>query len=522
MSFYRQGPGAPGASSSCASLVLSPGESMNALLRVLLCALCAVAARGQAIGLFEGHADVGKTLLKGSAEFDPPKGAYRVTGAGANMWLAEDAFHFVWKQISSDVTLTADVEFVGAGKNAHRKAVLILRDGLGADAAYADAALHGDGLTSLQYRPQSGALTEEVRSPLVGPARIRIEKRGDRVMMFAGKPGEALRGAGPVTVAMKGPVYIGLGVCSHEPDVLETAIFTNVKLESGRTEEAWRPRITGVAHMALFVRDVNKARAFYKDFLGFAEPFSLLNDDGTLSLTFVKINDRQYLELFPEREPGSDRLNHFSIETDDAEGMRRYLASRGVKVPDKVGRGRTGNSNFNVKDPDGHTLEIVQYEPTSWTSREKEKFLPPTRVSDWMMHFGFLVGALAPATEFYGNILGFQETWRGSRDGKTLNWLNMKVPDGDDYVEFMLYDQLPPPGQRGTANHICLTVPDLDKSLAELSTRAGYERPMEIRTGINRKRQLNLYDPDGTRTELMEPRTVDGKRAPSSTAPPPK
>jgi catechol 2,3-dioxygenase-like lactoylglutathione lyase family enzyme len=495
---------------------------MNYFFPVLLGTIWAVAAWGQALGQFEASGDVGKTLLAGTAAFDPATGAYRVTGAGANMWLAEDAFHFVWRQVSGDVTLTADVQFVGGGKNAHRKAVLILRDGLGADAAYADVALHGDGLTSLQYRAKAGTGTEEVRSSLSGPVRIRIERRGDRVMLFAGKPGETLQGAGPVTVPLKGPVYAGLGVCSHEPDVLETAIFTNVKLESGRSDQAWRPRITGVAHMALFVHDINKARSFYKDFLGFAEPFNLLNGDGTLSLTFFKINDRQYLELFPEREAGSDRLNHFSVETDDAEGMRRYLASRGVKVPEKVGRGRTGNSNFNVKDPDGHTLEIVQYEPDSWTSREKDKFLPPTRVSDWMMHVGFLVGALGPAKDFYGNILGFQETWRGSRDGKTLNWVNMKVPDGDDYVEFMLHDQLPPPGQRGTANHICLSVPDLDKSLAELSTRPGYDRPMEIRTGINRKRQLNLYDPDGTRTELMEPRTVDGKRVPSSTAPPPK
>ena len=148
--------------------------------------------------------------------------------------------------------------------------------------------------------------------------------------------------------------------------------------------------------------------------------------------------------------------------------------------------------------------------------------MPATRISEAMMHIGFLVGALSPAMEFYGETLGFQETWRGSRDDKVLNWVGMKVPDGEDYVEFMLYDELPPPGQRGTANHICLAVPDMDKALAELKTRPGYEKPMEIRTGINRKRQLNLYDPDGTRSELMEPGTVDGAPTPSSIAPPPR
>jgi lactoylglutathione lyase len=125
---------------------------------------------------------------------------------------------------------------------------------------------------------------------------------------------------------------------------------------------------------------------------------------------------------------------------------------------------------------------------------------------------------------FYRGILGFEETWRGSRDGQTLNWVNMKVPDGDDYVEFMLYTTLPAPTQRGTAHHLCLFVPDIEKSKADLESRPArqaYARPLEIRTGINRRRQMNLYDPDGTRVELMEPQTVDGRPVPSSTAPPP-
>ena len=93
-----------------------------------------------------------------------------------------------------------------------------------------------------------------------------------------------------------------------------------------------RPRITGVAHIAIYAADYEKSRAFYRDFLGFEEPYSLTNNDGSPSLTFFKVNERQYIELFPEREPGSDRLNHISIETDNAEAMRRYLASRGIKV----------------------------------------------------------------------------------------------------------------------------------------------------------------------------------------------
>jgi catechol 2,3-dioxygenase-like lactoylglutathione lyase family enzyme len=286
-----------------------------------------------------------------------------------------------------------------------------------------------------------------------------------------------------------------------------------------------RPRILGVAHIALFVSDIEKSRAFYKDFLGFGEPFQLNNPDGSLSLTFIKVNERQYIELFPTLKPGADRLNHISIQTDDAEAMRVYLASKGIPVPAKTPKGRIKNSNFNVKDPDGHTVEIVQYEPDGWSIREKGKFMTPARVSDRILHLGIIVGDLAAANKFYGDILGFREIWRGSRDGNVLSWTNMQVPDGEDYIEFMLYKDLPEPDKRGTQHHICLVTPDLAQAQAKLEAkpyRKSYTQPMEARTGTNRRRQLNLYDPDGTRIELMEPVTVDGKPAPPSTAPPPR
>ncbi len=286
-----------------------------------------------------------------------------------------------------------------------------------------------------------------------------------------------------------------------------------------------RPRITRVAHIALFVHDMAKAREFYTGLLGYQEPYLLNNNDGSLSLTFVKVNENQYLELFPEKEPGTDRLNHISFETDDIEALRVYLAAKGVPVPDKVGVARIKNKAFTVKDPDGHTVEFVEYTADGWTRRETGKFLPADRASDRMMHLGILVGSLEASRKFYGDILGFEEIWRGSSNGKVLSWTNMKVPDGDTYIEFMLYDKLPEANKRGTQHHICFEVADMDKAKAALEARPAaktYGKPFEIRTGTNRKRQMNLYDPDGTRTELMEPKTVDnGVPAPKSDAPPP-
>jgi len=291
-------------------------------------------------------------------------------------------------------------------------------------------------------------------------------------------------------------------------------------------DEVKRPRVLGISHMAVYVSDLQKARAFYKDFLGFQEPYTLQRDDGADRIAFIKINEDQYLELFAE-DPKQDgvHLNHISFFTDSAEGMRAFLASKGIKVPQNVGRRKIGNSNFNITDPDGHTVEIVQYEPDSWTRREKGKSLPETRISTHMAHVGVTVRHLDPSQKFYGGILGFREFWRGSSSGKVLSWVNLRVPDGDDYLELMLYSNPPDARETGVNNHVCLMTPDIEKAVAALEAkpaRKNYGQKIEIRTGVNGKRQANLFDPDGTRIELMEPNTANGKPAPPSTAPPPE
>jgi catechol 2,3-dioxygenase-like lactoylglutathione lyase family enzyme len=287
-----------------------------------------------------------------------------------------------------------------------------------------------------------------------------------------------------------------------------------------------RPKILGVAHMAVYVKDLTKTRQFYEDFLGFAEPFTLPTKAGDgVRIAFIKVNDRQYFEIFTEKDRGEGQLNHISFYTENADQMRDYLVSKGVAAPEKVGKGLTRNKNFNIKDPDGHIVEIVEYQPDSWTAREAGKFMPATRISWHIMHVGILVGDLDKAMAFYKDILGFKEFWRGSGSGKMLSWVNMRVPEGEDYLEFMLYDKLPEPDARGGKHHASLMVADAQKAVDELKKRASrglYDKKIEIQTGVNRKRQVNLYDPDGTRIELMEPTTVDGKPAPSSTVPPPR
>jgi len=182
-------------------------------------------------GIFESNTDIGVTPQKGSVAYDDTKGEYRITGGGANIWAAADAFQFLWKRVSGDISLTTDVHFEGAGAVGHRKAVLMIRQSLEPDAAYADVALHGDGLTSLQFRPTAGAITQEIRSSLTAATRLRIVRHGNEFTMSAGAPGAELQSSGPAMVVLQDPVYVGIGICSHDASVLETAVFSNVRVE---------------------------------------------------------------------------------------------------------------------------------------------------------------------------------------------------------------------------------------------------------------------------------------------------
>jgi len=184
------------------------------------------------LGIFTNEGSVGQTPAGVKAQYDALKGEYRITGGGANMWGATDAFYFVWKKVSGDLSLTADIQWVDTSAAEHRKAVLIVRQSLDAGSPYADAVSHGNGLTSLQFRGAANEQTYQIVAAEDGPTRLRIVKKGSRFTMYFGKPGEDLKTSGPVEfVTVQEPFYVGLGVCSHVATTLETAIFSNVKLE---------------------------------------------------------------------------------------------------------------------------------------------------------------------------------------------------------------------------------------------------------------------------------------------------
>jgi catechol 2,3-dioxygenase-like lactoylglutathione lyase family enzyme len=267
-----------------------------------------------------------------------------------------------------------------------------------------------------------------------------------------------------------------------------------------------RPPIPGVAHIGLRTDDLAAARNFYGHALGFEEPFTLDKPSGVL-LTYFKVNDHQYIEVFPElKSADQDRLSHIAFETTNAQQLRDYLAGRGVKVPDALRTGRDGNVNFMIQDPDGHNVEFVQYMPGSLHTKNFGKFLGSSRVSDHIIHVGVTVQDRAAADHLYRDILGFHETWHGGMKDDRTDWVDMRVPDGTDWLEYMLNVHNPSPRTLGVMHHLALGVPSVADGYKTVVDRG--LKPEKPQIGRDGKWQLNLYDPNFTRAELMEPKPV--------------
>jgi len=205
--------------------------SFCALLLLSFASLYVGAQNGEAVGIFENHADIGTVLHPGSASYDASAKTYTLSGSGENMWFKVDDFQFAWKKVSGDMALSADISFLGTGGAEHRKAVVMFRQSLDGDSVYADVAVHGNGLTALQYRDAKGEITREVQSSLSAPRRVSIIKRGGYVYMSLGDDNEVRMGGGWIRIPLAGEFYAGIGVCSHDKDAVERAVFSNLTLQ---------------------------------------------------------------------------------------------------------------------------------------------------------------------------------------------------------------------------------------------------------------------------------------------------
>lgn len=199
----------------------------------IVVALSALSASSQSpVGIFDGHQDIGTVLHQGSTTYDAANHSYTVTGSGENMWFGMDDFQFAWKKITGDFEVSADITFIGQKGNNHRKAVLMIRQSLDGNSPAVDIALHGDGLTSLQFRDTAGTDDREVQSNVEAPKRVRLEKRGDYFYAFvSGRDGKLEPAGASTKLALNGPFYVGIGVCAHDKNATETAVFSDLEID---------------------------------------------------------------------------------------------------------------------------------------------------------------------------------------------------------------------------------------------------------------------------------------------------
>jgi TolB protein len=191
--------------------------------------LMSLSAQQKNLGLFQDATDVGDPKLKGSVVYNPQTQEYTMEGAGVNMWTNVDQFHFLYKKIKGDFMISATIRFIGTGKQEHRKIGIIARDGLTTGSRYADACVHGDILSSLQYRSSDGAQTEQVIVSTYHPTDIMLERKGNVFTFYAATFGQVYQSVSK-ELSLNDEVYAGLFICSHDETVKEKAVFSNVRI----------------------------------------------------------------------------------------------------------------------------------------------------------------------------------------------------------------------------------------------------------------------------------------------------
>ncbi len=280
---------------------------------------------------------------------------------------------------------------------------------------------------------------------------------------------------------------------------LVLVMFGIVSLAVGGQDAQDRPKITGIDHVAFYTTAPDGVARLYHDVLGLSSA-NPVEPGETVRYTVGK----QWVGYSIAPDPQTlNRMNHVAFATDDITALQRYLAKKGLVVPEAIERWPDGTRSFRVKDPEGHPIEFVE--------RVKGGEKPDAEaVSRRLIHTGFIVRDRGIEDAFYKDILGFHVYWYGGRQPGRTDWCAMQVPDGTDWLEYMLNAPVQPDRrQLGVMNHISLGVENMQQTAAKLGSHGWQPHGAEHQQlGLDGKWQLNLYDPDLTRVELMEFRPV--------------
>jgi catechol 2,3-dioxygenase-like lactoylglutathione lyase family enzyme len=278
--------------------------------------------------------------------------------------------------------------------------------------------------------------------------------------------------------------------------ILSLLVITGAKAQ----EQVKRPPITGVVSVQVFVTNVAKAQEFYEKTLRLPLATSGCSTEIVVCLN---INDHQQVQLVAAPSPvPANLIAKVAYATTNVAQMRRYLISKGL-APNPISVGENHVQHFSLKDPEGHVVSFAQLPPPTPVSKA------PGQTSTALMHAGFIVHNREAEDHFYKDILGFHLYWQGGMKENEFSWVSMQVPDGTDWLEYML--NIPADASShviGIMNHFALGVPDV-KAVKEQLLKNGWKPGEEPKIGRDGKWQLSLYDPDDTRVEFMEFKPVE-------------
>jgi len=413
------------------------------------------------LGAFDNN-DVGDVARPGACRYDPGRQEYIVEGSGTNMWFNQDEFHCVWKRLRGDFILRARMRFVGEGVDPHRKMGWIVRKSLDPNSAHVNACVHGDGLTSLQFRRTKDGLTDEMKSKAKAPDVIQLERRGDTYMMSTAKFGEPFIVEQINDLQLEDDVYVGLYVCSHNPNVTEKAVFRNVRIIIPAPEN-FRPyrdyigsRLEimeiGDGHRTVVYEDPDSIQApnwtldgksLIYNSKGLLYNFNLITKMPTmLDTDFANRNNNDHLISFDGKTLG---ISHHSNE-DDGQSIIYTIPIAGGK-PKRVTQ--HGPSYFHGWSPDGKELLYTaqrngQYDiyKISRSGGEEIQLTNTKGLDD-----GSEYTPDGKNIYFNSNRTGTMQIWRMQPDGKTPeqitfdgyhDWFPHVSPDGR-WIVFLSY-----------------------------------------------------------------------------------
>ncbi len=355
---------------------------------------------------------MGAPKIAGRAGHDPAAQEYTLSAAGVNMWGPRDELHFAWKRLKGDFILQARLRFVGEGTDPHRKAGVIARTSLDDDSPYADAAVHGDGLTSLQFRRTKGAATEESRSEVKGADVVQLERRGTTLTMSAARFGDLFTATEVKDLALGDDVYVGLFVCSHNPEVVETAVFDDVRI----------------------VRPAPEGFVPYRDYIG--SRLEIL-DVATGARQLVFSSDDQPFEAPNWTRDGKSLVYNLSGKTAASGRLVRFDLAARKGTPIDTGA-NVHNNNDHVLSFDGKRLAIsdateggqssVYTVPLAGGTPKRVTKLVPSYLHGWSPDAKFLV--------YTGGRNGEFDVFRIASDGSGEEVNLTRHPGLDDGPEY--------------------------------------------------------------------------------------